>query len=199
MPTNTRPRRQNLQRGLIFLATMLLLPLIGGLYGALHDQLSYTVSPEYFTHFKYHQFGFEPQWFGGHRPTVAVIGFLATWWVGLFIAVFLAPLSFMFKDPARMRRELLQATGITLGIAMVCSLLGLCYGWFFIRSAPLGWYLPEGLADEHAFLSVGSMHNMGYLGGVLGLCVAVTVMVWRKKRERYIGRYNPRSEDQLAA
>lgn len=185
MPT-TLSRCQNLHRGLLFLVTLLLLPLIGGLYGALHDQLSYTVSPEYFTHFKYFQFGFDPQRFVGHRPTVAVIGFLATWWVGLFIAVFLAPLSLMFKNPLHMRRELLRATGITLGTAMVCSMLGLGYGWFLIHTAPPGWYLPEGLADEHSFLSVGSMHNMGYLGGVLGLCVAVTVMVWRKKRERYV-------------
>jgi hypothetical protein len=29
-----------------------LLPLIAGLYGALHDQLSFTIAPEYFTRFK---------------------------------------------------------------------------------------------------------------------------------------------------
>ena len=66
-----------LRRVVVFLLAMAVLPLIAGLYGALHDQLSFTIAPEYFTRFKYDQFGFEPAWFGGHRPTVAVIGFLA--------------------------------------------------------------------------------------------------------------------------
>jgi hypothetical protein len=30
--------------------------LIAGIYGCLHDQISYTVSPEYYTRFKFHQF-----------------------------------------------------------------------------------------------------------------------------------------------
>lgn len=171
-----------MKRGLILLLSMVVIPLLAGLYGSLHDQLSYTVSPEYFTKFKYDQFGFEPAWFGGHRATVAVIGFLATWWVGLLIAVFLAPLGLMFKDPARMRKELQLAVVVTLGTAAVCGLLGLGYGWFFIEHVPYGWYFPEGVTDQHAFLSVGSMHNMSYLGGVLGLCAAVSLMVWRKKR-----------------
>jgi hypothetical protein len=47
---------------------------------------------------------------------------------------------------------------------------------------PNGWYLPDGLSDPHAFLAVGGLHNFGYAGGVLGLCVAATVMVWRKQR-----------------
>ena len=171
-----------MRRGWALILTLLLLPLIAGLYGAIHDQLSYTVSPEYFTRFKYDQFGFEPAWFGGHRATVAVIGFLATWLVGLFIAVFLAPLGLLFKDQVQMRMEIQRAVIITLGTAATFSLLGLVYGWFLIDHAPSGWYLPEGLTDPHAFLAVGSMHNMGYLGGVFGLCLAVTVLIWRRKR-----------------
>ncbi len=31
--------------------------LLSGLYGIIHDQISYTVSPEYFTKFKFQQFG----------------------------------------------------------------------------------------------------------------------------------------------
>jgi hypothetical protein len=171
-----------MKRLAIFLLTLVLLPLIAGLYGALHDQLSYTIAPEYFTRFKYDQFGFEPAWFGGHRATVAVIGFLATWWVGLLMALFIAPLGLMFKEPAHMRREVIRATGITLGIALLSGLAGLAYGWWFLDSAPNGWYLPDGLSDPHAFLAVGGLHNFGYAGGVLGLCVAVTVMVWRRQR-----------------
>jgi hypothetical protein len=170
-----------MKRLLTFLLTLVLLPLIAGFYGALHDQLSFTIAPEYFTRFKYDQFGFEPAWFGGHRVTVAVIGFLATWWVGLLMALFIAPLGLMFSEPARMRKEIIRATFITLGIAILSGLVGLAYGWS-LDSVPNGWYLPEGLVDPAAFIAVGGLHNFGYAGGVLGLCTAVTVMVWRRKR-----------------
>ena len=31
--------------------------IVAGVYGALHNQISYSVSPEYFFAFKFHQFG----------------------------------------------------------------------------------------------------------------------------------------------
>lgn len=160
------------------------MPLIAGLYGALHDQLSFTVAPEYFTRFKYDQFGFDPTWFGGHRPTVAVIGFLATWWVGAIAALFIAPLGLMFKDAQVMRREITKAVILMFAVALAGGLLGLAIGWWALTDAPIGWYLPEQLEDPHAFLAVGSMHNFSYAGGTIGLCAAVTMMVWRKQIRR---------------
>src|SRR5262245_32181747 len=62
---------------------------IAGPYGAVHDQISYAISPEYFTKLKFRQFsyanfGWPPQLFA------AEVGFLATWWVGLLAGWFLA-------------------------------------------------------------------------------------------------------------
>lgn len=158
--------------------------IISGLYGALHDQLSFSVSSEYFTRFKYAQFGFEPQWFGGHRQTVAVIGFLATWWFGAFIATFLAGTALLQQNKSEMRKAIVRGAMITLGVAAICALLGLAYGWWFIRETPDGWLLPAGVVDRHAFLAVGSMHNCSYGGGVLGLIVALTDMEWRRLKRK---------------
>jgi len=59
--------------------------LIAGLYGALHNQISYTVSPEYFTAFKFHQFSIPEDLRG--RIGAAIVGWRASWWMGLFIGV----------------------------------------------------------------------------------------------------------------
>ena len=41
---------------LVYGVIVLLSILIAGLYGVVHNQISYTVSPEYFTKFKFEQF-----------------------------------------------------------------------------------------------------------------------------------------------
>src|SRR5215210_7232804 len=58
--------------------------LTAGLYGIVHDQITFTISPEYFTKLKFKQFQYADFGFSD-RLFVAVIGFLATWWVGLFV------------------------------------------------------------------------------------------------------------------
>lgn len=63
--------------------------LFAGIYGILHDQVTYTLAPEYFTRFKFTQFSYAN--FGlSDRLFVAIIGVLATWWVGFVAAWFLA-------------------------------------------------------------------------------------------------------------
>jgi len=43
----------------VFVFLVLFAILLSGLYGIIHDQISYTVSPEYFTKFKFQQFGLD--------------------------------------------------------------------------------------------------------------------------------------------
>ena len=50
--------------------------LCAGLYGALHDQISYAVSHEYFTRFKFLQFNVPPH-LRGHVGA-AIVGWYAT-------------------------------------------------------------------------------------------------------------------------
>lgn len=80
--------------------------LLAGLYGILHDQITYTIAPEYFTKFKFDQFGFGPAWFGGDRWTVVVIGFLATWWTGILIGLGHGLTGLIFKDHRSMRKAI---------------------------------------------------------------------------------------------
>lgn len=159
---------------------------MAGLYGAIHDQLSFTIAPEYFTKFKYGQFGFDPAWFGGHRPTVAVIGCLATWWVGMLIGFFLGGTALFQPDARDMREAIVRGVAITLITAVSSAVLGLCYGWLLLNGAPPGWHLPGDVVDTHAFLAVGSMHNCSYGGGVLGLILALADMEWRRNKRKAV-------------
>jgi hypothetical protein len=168
----------------VFSTTLFICILLAGLYGIIHDQVTYTIAPEYFTKFKYNQFGFEPGWFGGHRQTVAVIGFLATWWTGHFIGLVLALVGLIFKDFRSMRKAIQKAIFITFCFVIAMGLFGFLYGRFILTKTGVDWWLPENLIDRGAFITVGSIHNFSYLGGLLGLVAGVYYLVRLHKLQK---------------
>src|SRR5436190_2711279 len=74
--------------------------LIAGCYGIVHDQITYSISSEYFTKVKFAQFHYAD--FGWpKRIFVAEIGFLASWWVGLFAGWFIGRVAIGSATPGR--------------------------------------------------------------------------------------------------
>ena len=148
--------------------------LLAGFYGILHDQVTYSISPEYFTRFKFSQFHYAD--FGlPPRAFVAEIGFLATWWVGFFAAWFIARITVPKFPPARRCRYTMQGILMVFVSALVSSTvgyeLGMLHGPDYSRWDAVASSL--GIVDQPAFVRVAYMHNAGYLGGLLGLLAAV--------------------------
>jgi hypothetical protein len=146
---------------------------IGGLYGILHDQLTYTISPEYYTKFKFYQFelteaGSEAI-IPNPRTNVSIVGFLATWWMGLFIGIMLGMLGFIHTDSKQMFKVTMKAMLVTMGVALATGFIGLAYGKLYLAKTGVDWLFPKKLVDKENFIAVGSMHNFSYLGGVAGL------------------------------
>ncbi len=161
----------------VFASTIFITIIIAGVYGIIHDQLTYSISPEYFTKFKYRQFGFEPSQFGGHRQTVAVIGFLATWWMGLYIGVGIGLLGLGFKGHVAMKRAIITSIKIVFVTAVVFAVLGFLWGKFHLAGSEVDWWFPDDLLDRNHFIIVGSIHNFSYLGGVIGFVIAFIFMI----------------------
>jgi hypothetical protein len=163
----------------IFSATIFISLLLAGVYGILHDQITYSISNEYFTKFKYVQFGFAPAQFGGHRSTVAVIGFLATWWVGFFIGVILAFVALIFNNHIEMRKAVVKALIIVFCTAAIFGIIGYLRGHFYLTRTGVNWWLPDNLIDRNKFIIVGSIHNYSYLGGISGLLFSLVYLIRR--------------------
>jgi len=172
-----------MKKFLILLVIMGLAPLIGGIYGILNDQLTYTISPEYYTQFKFYQFGlidFVND--TNSRIGVSVVGFLATWWVGLPIGIILGLVGLIHKNSKRMFYVSLRAIFVTVIVAFITGLIGLAYGKFYLANTGVNWWLPENLIDTKNFIAVGSMHNFSYLGGLTGLIAGVIYSVIQKRK-----------------
>lgn len=170
------------RQGLGMLAFGLVGAGIAGVYGVLHDQITYTLSREYFTRFKFEQFDY----LDGSLPPrvrVAQIGFLATWWVGFFAGWFMGRVTLPHLPLATAARLALRAVVVMVGLALAAGLAG---GVFAPQDADRlqAWqaFLDlRGVTDPAAFVRVGWIHNGSYLGALLGLILA---LLWLRRERR---------------
>jgi hypothetical protein len=141
--------------------------LIAGCFGILHDQITYTLSPEYFTRMKFDQFSTVDFGFP-RRVFVAEIGFLGTWWVGLIAAWFLARIALpKFESPGK---RVMLAMAIIVGITILCGIAGYFIGPTLFENRP-GWdeaLDSMGVIDTTAFKRVAAIHLGSYAGAFLG-------------------------------
>ncbi|MDF2376721.1 MAG: hypothetical protein P1U81_10800 [Verrucomicrobiales bacterium] len=160
--------------------------LVAGLYGVLHDQVTYTISEEYFTRFKFYQFAYaEPE---SRSPGVfaGIIGFLATWWVGAIIAWSMARVSLLQGCKLPSLRDFASAFVIVFSVSFLIACLGYLYGQWRRRtgygSGWLEWMDAMTVQDFDAFMTAGYIHNSSYLGGVVGTLVAIIFLRSRRQK-----------------
>ena len=149
--------------------------LLAGVYGVLHDQFTYSISKEYYTKFKFRQFGLLHSPLPA-RAMVSIVGFGATWWMGLIIGLLVGAVGFIHSGPRRMLIISLRSLVLVIAVSLLVGLAGLAYGFFrtttFDLASYRGWFIPPGLEEPRRFLLVGYMHNASYLGGALSIVVA---------------------------
>jgi hypothetical protein len=156
--------------------------LLAGLYGVVHDQVTYSISPEYFTRLKFAQFHYAD--FGlPVRVFVAEIGFLATWWVGLIAGWFISRVAVPVCSPPEALRRCSWGFLIVIASGFAATLIG--YGLGLLHgpdySAWESMASRLGIVDLPGFVRVAYIHNASYLGGLIGLIAAV---IYLRKQKR---------------
>lgn len=154
--------------------------LIAGVYGILHDQVTYSISVEYFTRLKFFQF----QWADPHcespRVFVAIIGFLATWSVGLVAGWFLARFAVVGKGKMLPLGEIVKYFPVLIVTTFLFGVAG--WGWGYRRRSTGyadGWLnrMDDLQVENHeAFMTVAYIHNFGYAGALVGLILALILL-----------------------
>ena len=168
-------------RKLIFtISTVLLLTIAAGMYGIIHDFITYKISHEYYTKFKFVQFGFiapDNKLPINTLQLLVATGWAATWWVGCLAGLVFSLVAVYNTKIKNSIAFTLRATVILFLTAIVSGLLGYNIGHF---ATPLS--LPD-LAEfcyECAtikkpanFTTAGYIHNFSYIGGLLGIVLGV--------------------------
>lgn len=165
-----------------FFLLVALAALSAAVFGALHNQLSYSVGPDYFVSYKFPQFGI-PE---GTSPRfgAAKVGILASWWMGAVVALpaFLFGL-FTVPSPRSYLAAGIGAIGLVLVLTTFAALAGLVGGIAAEATGIFdGYVAPPADIDRADFLRAGFMHDASYIGGALGALLAF----WPMRRARVI-------------
>src|SRR6266571_2624158 len=135
---------------LIYVLLVVLAVLLAAFYGIIHNQISYSVSSEYFTKFKFRQFGFVdtplPE-----RVRALMVGFLASWWMGIPIGLLVGAAGFMHRGPRRMFKVSLWSFGVVAVVTLLFGLCGLFYGYLQTTTINIseygGWFIPKDVVN----------------------------------------------------
>nr|MCU0350277.1 hypothetical protein [Flavobacterium sp.] len=160
----------------ILLLTIIISTVLAALYGAIHDQVTFSISSEYFTVFKFDQFGFLDWGNNNPRLTTALIGILATWWVGLYIGIFQGLIGLIHQNYRLMFRYVINAIFITLAITILFGV----FGYLVEKFDPEVYQnccFPYKIKDGKSFKIVGSIHSYGYIGGGIGALFGIVYQI----------------------
>jgi hypothetical protein len=105
-----------------------------------------------------------------------MVGFLASWWMGIPIGLLVGAAGFIHTGWRRMLRISLWSLLVAVGFTLAFGVGGLVYGYLQTDLIDLadyrGWFVPRNVTHLRRFLCAGYMHNSSYLGGVLAIFVA---------------------------
>jgi len=164
-------------RIVIVISLILVAGFIGGLYGALYDQFTYSVSNEFFTKMRFTYFGVADGTFT--RWEVAKIGFRSTWSEGLILGIFLTLAGLLHQDNKRLIIVTLQSFGIALFIGFI---FGLSAYLFAGNSEMEVGELSSNIIDKQAYQRVSKMNNYSHVGGVIGMFIGLGWQVFHTRK-----------------
>ena len=135
-----------------------------GVYGAVHNQISYSIAPEYFTQFKFHQFRIDKDI--PDRIGAAFVGWHASWWMGIVIGIVLIPIGLLIRGTANYFWSMIRVFGIVAITTLVVGLTALTAAFIILDAEAVGEITRYGneIANDVAFARAGTMHNFSYIG-----------------------------------
>jgi len=162
---------------------------IAGTYGIINDYFLYKFCPEFFTGFKFIEYGVATDTASGTESyliNIIKVGLMASWWMGLIIGTILGVVSLPIPVQKTMFSTLFMAMGITIVITFFASMAGLAYGWLSFSEADIKTSVlfngQKDLVMPMRFLMCFNMHNFSYVGAVIGM-LAGSIFIIRKKRK----------------
>jgi hypothetical protein len=150
-------------------------------YGILHDQTTYHISKEFYILFKFEESGLNEWGDIAEHLKVAIVGFLATWWIGLIFGLVYASVS-LFFNYKKIVAVTIQSVLLNISITALFSCLGFIWGVLFLSDEIENGYIPQETIDIESFAIACSIHEFSYIGGGIGLIFGVYYQIKKSLR-----------------
>ncbi|HXB09560.1 MAG TPA: hypothetical protein VNW04_20680 [Puia sp.] len=176
----------------IYLLFIAVAVVIASIFGVAHHQVTFSVSPEYYTKFKFIQTNLADTLAAQHmtqpRSAVVIAGVKTSWAIGLVIGAVLGLIALIFPSAETMFSSALQA----LGLALIISILIALGSYYYGPNAHIGTgaydtlpaHLPGNLHNKGAFFRAASIQYGVLLGWCVGLFGGMILLLVKNGRVR---------------
>jgi len=115
--------------------------IIASVFGAIHNQISYSISNEFFEDFLFGNFGTNEWNLNNKRIEASVVGILASYWVGFILGIIYAVI-FLFINTENNFKYIFKAISINIFFALIGSIIGYIIGFIILgKTQEFGWNL----------------------------------------------------------
>lgn len=167
-------------RTFIFIALLILAPMMAGLYGFIHDQITYTISEEFFTKFRFAHYDFPHAWHP--RARAGMIGILNAWKTGIPFGIVLTAVGRIHMNTRKLLFYTFYTYLLTFFMSFAFALIAEYMPVADIAASRQS--LPANILDPVAFQRVVQINNFGYVGGIVGMLMGIGLHVLLYKRDK---------------
>jgi hypothetical protein len=168
-------------RTFIFIALLILAPVLASIYGFIHDQITFAISEEFFTKFRFNNYDMPEAWHP--RARAGMIGVMNAWKAGIPFGIILTFVGKIHQNTRKLLFYTIYAYILTFSLSFVFSMIA-----FYLPATPditsVQQHMPENILDPEAFQRVVQMNNFGYVGGIIGMILGIGLQVLLYKRDK---------------
>lgn len=170
-------------RVIIFLGLVLTSTVMGGLYGIVHDEFTFSISPEFYTKVRFEQLNIDSS---SPRLGAAIVGFHNTWLYSMIIGAILSLTGWIHAKNKNFIKYTLESFLISMSTSFAFGLMGYVISVFFPEQDISNFKLPPSITDAAKFTAVQVIHNFSYMGGIIGMFLGLAWQFQKRKKDNLI-------------
>ncbi|WP_131725336.1 hypothetical protein [Chryseobacterium sp. Leaf180] len=150
--------------------------IIASIFGIINNQISYTISNEFFEYYLFGNFGTNNLNISNKRIEASIVGIIGTYWVGLIIG-FIYAIIFLFLKHSKKLENIYLTILINIAFAILGSLIGFLIANFLIGWENSGVFIDFGIQHPQNYVNAAYMNSGSYYGGFIGLIFGIIYLL----------------------
>lgn len=148
------------------------------IYAVIHNQFTYTISPEIFTELFFSRFGFVEYETDTPRLTASIIGVWAILGMAFIISVFYFIVILILNPKFKI---IIRAILIHLIITIIVGLIGLLIGYVFWYNPIFSDHIRYDIINYKNYSAALQMHGFNHIGDGIGTIVSFLFLFKNRK------------------